>query len=136
MNAVYDAAQYVDGTDPQYTLIDYKPGEARDFPVLLHGNVATPGEIVPRHFLTVLSKGDSTFKHGSGRLELAERYLHRRRAAGRARDRQSRVGLAFRHGRWSPPPAISACRAKSRRIRNCWTIWRRASSRMAGRSNG
>ena len=43
MNAVYDAAQYVDGSDPQYTFIDYKPNEARDFPVLLHGNVATPG---------------------------------------------------------------------------------------------
>ena len=46
MNAVYDAAQYVDGTDPHYTLINYRPGEARDLPVLLHGNVATPGEMV------------------------------------------------------------------------------------------
>ncbi len=49
-----------------------KPGKARDFPVLLHGNFATPGEVVPRHFLTVLAKGDSTFKNGSGRLELAD----------------------------------------------------------------
>ena len=73
MNAVYDAAQYVDGTDPQYTFINLKPGEARDFPVLLHGNFATPGPVVPRHFLSVLSKSDSTFHIGSGRLELAER---------------------------------------------------------------
>ena len=73
MNAVYEAAQYVDGTDPQYTFIVYKPNEARDFPVLLHGNVASPGPIVKRHFLSVLSQGDSTFKNGSGRLELAER---------------------------------------------------------------
>ncbi len=73
MNSVYDAAQYIDGSDPQYTFIIYKPNEARDFPVLLHGNVATPGPVVPRHFLTVLSKGDSTFKNGSGRLELADR---------------------------------------------------------------
>ncbi len=73
MNAVYDAAQYVDGSDPQYTFINYKAGEARDFPVLLHGNVATPGEMVPRHFLTVLAKGDSKFKNGSGRLELADK---------------------------------------------------------------
>jgi Protein of unknown function (DUF1553)/Protein of unknown function (DUF1549)/Planctomycete cytochrome C len=73
MNAVYDAAQYVDGTDAQYTMIDVKPNEARDFPVLAHGNVATPGPIVARHFPAVLSKGDSTFKNGSGRLELAER---------------------------------------------------------------
>ena len=73
MNSVFDAAQDVDGTDPQFTEIIYKPGEARDFPVLPHGNVATPGEIAPRHFLTVLSQGDSTFMIGSGRLELAER---------------------------------------------------------------
>lgn len=73
MNAVYEAAQYVDGSDANYTFMNYKPGEARDFPVLLHGNVATPGEVVPRHFLTVLSKGDSRFAHGSGRLELADR---------------------------------------------------------------
>ena len=73
MNAVFDAAQFINGTDPQYTFIDYKPGEARDLPVLRNGNVATPGEIVPRHFLTVLSKGDSRFQKGSGRLELGER---------------------------------------------------------------
>jgi hypothetical protein len=73
MNAVYDAAQYVDGTDPQFTWVSYRPGEARDLPVMLHGNVATPGEITPRHFLTVLSKGDSALKQGSGRLELAEK---------------------------------------------------------------
>ena len=71
--AVFDAAQYVDGSDAHYTFINYKPGEARDFPVLLHGNVATPGDVVPRHFLTVLSNGDSTFTHGSGRIDLADR---------------------------------------------------------------
>jgi len=32
-----------------------------------------PGPVVPRQFLTVLAKGDSTFKNGSGRLELADR---------------------------------------------------------------
>jgi hypothetical protein len=73
MNAVYDAAQYVDGTDPQFTIVEFKPNEARDFPVLLHGNVATPGPVVPRHFLSVLSSGDGVFKKGSGRQELAER---------------------------------------------------------------
>jgi len=73
MNAVYDAAQYMDGTDPQYTWVNYRPGEARDLPVLRSGNVAAPGEITPRHFLAVLSKGDNVFKRGSGRLELAEK---------------------------------------------------------------
>jgi hypothetical protein len=73
MNAVYDAAQYVDGTDAHYTFLDYRPGEARDVPVFRNGNVATPGEIVPRHFLTVLARGDNRFGQGSGRRELAER---------------------------------------------------------------
>lgn len=73
MNSVYDAAQFINGSDPQYTFIDYKPGQARDLPVLRNGNVATPGEIVPRHFLTVLSQGESRFEKGSGRLELGER---------------------------------------------------------------
>lgn len=73
MNAVYDAAQYVDGSDANYTFVTYRPGEARNFPVLLHGNVATPGEVVPRQFLSVLSKGDGRFQSGSGRLELAEK---------------------------------------------------------------
>jgi hypothetical protein len=73
MNVVYDAAQYVDGTDANYTWIHYKPGETRDMPVLPSGNVTAPGEIVPRRFLTVLSEGDTTFKQGSGRAELAGR---------------------------------------------------------------
>src|SRR5207302_2844940 len=71
MNSVYDAAQYVDGSDPQYTFLVYKPGEARDFPVLLHGNVATPGEVVPRHFPSVLAKGDGLLKNGTGRPDFA-----------------------------------------------------------------
>jgi hypothetical protein len=38
---------------------------------LPHANVSSPGPSVPRQFLTVLSKGDTTFKQGSGRLEFA-----------------------------------------------------------------
>jgi hypothetical protein len=72
-NAVYDAAQYIDGSDAHYTFLVYKPGEARDVPVFRNGNVATPGEIVPRHFLSVLSQGENKFGRGSGRLELAEK---------------------------------------------------------------
>jgi len=73
MNSVFEASQYVDGSDHDSTFINYKPGEARDVPVLLHGNVATPGEVVPRKFISVLSKGDERFKQGSGRLEFANR---------------------------------------------------------------
>jgi hypothetical protein len=72
-NAVFEAAQYLDGSDPQFTFIHYKAGEARDMPLLKTGNLATPGEIVPRHFPTVLAQSDPSFKQGSGRLELAER---------------------------------------------------------------
>jgi hypothetical protein len=74
MNAVFEAAQYVDASDPTYTWITYKPGEVRNMPILKAGNVAAPGAIVPRGFPAVLSTGaDTTFKNGSGRLELAER---------------------------------------------------------------
>ena len=73
VNAVFEAAQYVDASDPSYTYLVYKPGEARDMPVFRSGNYAAPGEIVPRGFPAVLAKGDTRFKQGSGRLELAER---------------------------------------------------------------
>ncbi|MBV9549837.1 MAG: PSD1 domain-containing protein [Alphaproteobacteria bacterium] len=73
MNAVFEAAQYVDASDLTYTFITYKPGEARDMPVLKAGNVASPGAVVPRGFPAVLAKGDAKFTQGSGRLELANR---------------------------------------------------------------
>jgi hypothetical protein len=73
VNAVFEAAQYIDASDPSYTHLVYKPGEARDMPVFKSGNYAAPGEIVPRGFPAVLAKGDPRFKQGSGRLELAER---------------------------------------------------------------
>jgi len=74
MQAVYDAAQYVNGKDKTYTFIDYVPGVARDLPILKGGSVTAPGEIVPRGFISVLAKGDTRLsEHGSGRLELAQR---------------------------------------------------------------
>ena len=74
MNSVYDAALYVNGADPFLTEMDYRPGQARDLPVLFHGNVASPGGPAPRGFLTVLSQGsDNVFRTGSGRLELGEK---------------------------------------------------------------
>ena len=73
INAVFEAAQYVDASDPSYTFIIYKPGEARDMPMLKAGNYAAPGDIVPRGFPAVLAKGETALKQGSGRLELADR---------------------------------------------------------------
>src|SRR5262249_34755600 len=72
-NSVFDAGEWVIGSDPDLTTIETKPGEPRDLHVLPPGNVAAPAELAPRHFLSVLAKSDPTFQHGSGRLELADR---------------------------------------------------------------
>ncbi|MEO7413711.1 MAG: PSD1 and planctomycete cytochrome C domain-containing protein [Opitutaceae bacterium] len=72
-HSVFEAGLWVDGTDPDLTMIEIKPGVARDLRVLAGGNVAKPGEISPRGFPTVLAKGDPVFHHGSGRQELAEK---------------------------------------------------------------
>jgi hypothetical protein len=69
---VFDAGIWIDGSDADLTKIDIRPGVARDMNILPHANVAAPGALAPRQYLTVLSKGDTTFKHGSGRLELAD----------------------------------------------------------------
>ena len=46
---------------------------AVDSPVFIRGLSENRGDIVPRHFLEILSGGKpSPFKHGSGRLELAQ----------------------------------------------------------------
>ncbi|HWL07872.1 MAG TPA: DUF1553 domain-containing protein [Planctomicrobium sp.] len=51
----------------------FYPNSPRDLPVMIRGNVTSPGEIVPRRFLEVLSDGEpEPFRQGSGRLELAE----------------------------------------------------------------
>ncbi len=65
-----------DGSYADYTPLTIKPDAARDLPVFGRGNSASPGEIVPRRFLTVLAKNpNEVFKRGSGRLELAEKIL-------------------------------------------------------------
>jgi hypothetical protein len=44
-----------------------------DLPLAIRGNPENLGAEVPRHYLSILSKGDpAVFKSGSGRLELAE----------------------------------------------------------------
>ena len=46
--------------------------EPKDSPVYKRGNVATPGEIVPRRFLEIISRGKrEPYSKGSGRLGLA-----------------------------------------------------------------
>jgi cytochrome c553 len=73
MTAVRDAGARVNGDDPAWTVVDYTPGTYRDLPIYLRGNPSKPGDVVPRHFLTVLSKGEpKSLRTGSGRLELAD----------------------------------------------------------------
>ena len=121
MNAVYDAAQYVDGTDPNFTSVLYRPGEARDLPVMLRGNVATPGEITPRQFLSVLSKGDAKFSKGSGRLELAEK-IFTDAAPLAAHVIVNRV-WGWHFGKpLAPTPSDFGTQGESPRIRTCSTI--------------
>ncbi len=80
-HAVIDCGVWIDGSTPTVTWIDLRPGEPRDLPVFIKGNVANPGEIVPRRFLTVFSEAALSeeeiepFRQGSGRLELAEGIL-------------------------------------------------------------
>ena len=74
--AVVDCGVWVDGSTPTVTRMDLRPGEPRDLPVFVRGNVANPGEIVPRRFLSVFETADSKpFKQGSGRLELAHKIV-------------------------------------------------------------
>ena len=74
--AIVDCAVWIDGSRPTVTRMDLRPDQPRDLPVFVRGNVATPGEVVPRRFLSVFEAGDSTrFKQGSGRLELADKIV-------------------------------------------------------------
>jgi len=72
-HAVYDAAVFIDASDPDFTWMDFRIGQHRDLPVFLRGNVNTPGPITPRRFLQVLSPDQKprSFQVRSGRLELA-----------------------------------------------------------------
>ncbi len=72
-HAVDDAALFVLASGAHATKLEYKPGEAIDLHVQIRGNPSKLGPLAPRHFLTVLSPSTPRpFKHGSGRLELAQ----------------------------------------------------------------
>ena len=74
--AVVDWGVWIDGSTPTVTWMDLRPGQSRDLPVFIRGNVANTGDIVPRRFLTVLSKGEpEPFRNGSGRLDLADKIV-------------------------------------------------------------
>ncbi|MBI2805081.1 MAG: PSD1 domain-containing protein [Planctomycetes bacterium] len=70
---VIESSLFVKADGPNRTKLEYKPGTARDVSLQIRGNPATPGPVVPRRFLTVLSPDGKPkpFTQGSGRLELA-----------------------------------------------------------------
>ena len=69
---VRDASlQVVNAVGTHGSRVIYKEGP-QDIPMEIRGNPNNPGPVVPRRFVTVLSKDKPTpFKQGSGRLELA-----------------------------------------------------------------
>lgn len=72
-NAVTEEQVRIEEKSETHQQIVYYPNQPRDLPVFIRGNINTPGEIVPRRFLEVLSPGEpKQFKNGSGRLELAD----------------------------------------------------------------
>jgi mono/diheme cytochrome c family protein len=61
-----------EGAD-QRAMVVQDLAKPKDSPVFIRGQSGTPGDMVPRRFLEVLSGGKPTpFKQGSGRLELAQ----------------------------------------------------------------
>lgn len=65
--------QVIDVIPDPDTLHLVQDRNVRDVPVHIRGDAENPGEMVPRRFLKIFSKGEPTaFNHGSGRLELAE----------------------------------------------------------------
>ncbi|MCU1238541.1 MAG: hypothetical protein JWP63_6508 [Candidatus Solibacter sp.] len=77
INAVWEAGLWLDGSHPDITLMDFRPGQAHDLPIYSRGNGASPGDtLIPRRFLTVLAKNPGEpYQHGSGRIDLAEKIV-------------------------------------------------------------
>ena len=72
VRGVMDAHVSVVSKGPNKTKLEYEDGVGHDIAMHTRGNPARPGPLVPRRFLTVLSKENSKpFTKGSGRLELA-----------------------------------------------------------------
>jgi len=68
-----NALQLTDAGNDARAMVVEDSERPHDSPVFIRGQSGSPGDMVPRHFLEILSGGHPTaFKHGSGRLELAE----------------------------------------------------------------
>ena len=74
--AVEDAALFViPAANNKGTVLDFKPGQARDLELMKRGDPNNTGAVVPRRFLSAFPAKDGQprrFTTGSGRLELAQ----------------------------------------------------------------
>jgi hypothetical protein len=71
-NVLTEETILVEETDGTRVDLAVRPGEPRDLPIYVRGNVGSPGAVVPRRFVEVLCEGEpEPFTRGSGRLELA-----------------------------------------------------------------
>lgn len=74
--AVEDAALFViPAANNKGTVLDFKPGQARDLELMKRGDPNNTGDVVPRRFLAAFPAKDGQprrFTTGSGRLELAQ----------------------------------------------------------------
>ncbi len=74
--AVEDAALFViPAANNKGTVLDFKPGQARDLELMKRGDPNNTGDLVPRRFLSAFPAKDGQprrFTTGSGRLELAQ----------------------------------------------------------------
>ena len=67
-----DVLELVDPGAPARAHVLLDVARPKDFPILVRGQAETPGDVVPRRFLEVLSGTNRPkFRDGSGRLELA-----------------------------------------------------------------
>jgi len=72
VRGITDAHVSVVSRGPNQTRLEYEDGKGHDIAMHTRGNPSRPGPVVPRRFLTVLSRDESKpFTQGSGRLELA-----------------------------------------------------------------
>lgn len=73
---VEDAALFViPAANNKGTVLDFKPGQARDLELMKRGDPNNTGDVVPRRFLSAFPAKDGQprrFTTGSGRLELAQ----------------------------------------------------------------
>lgn len=81
VNALRTEIKKLEDTTPEHypfleTISDV--AEPKDIKIQVRGNAENLGEVAPRRFLQILSKGEAAkFTHGSGRLELAEQIVDR-----------------------------------------------------------